>query len=317
MQTIIQKYLANINWSITPEQLYEPIGYTLESGGKRIRPQLVLMGCALFDSDFKKALDAAIAVEIFHNFTLLHDDVMDHAEMRRNRPTVHTKWDENTAILSGDAMLIKAYRFLEKIEPEKLLKVLPIFSEMALQVCEGQQYDMNFENSEEIGEDEYFKMIRLKTAVLLAASLQIGAIIGNASTEDAHWLYEFGIAIGIAFQLRDDYLDVYGDPKIFGKKIGGDILCKKKSFLLVNALKTAKLWQKAELKEIINSDALPDDEKIAKVTAIYNTMEIPQLCEKFINNYMDKALTYLDKVNARFPKQPLIDLAIQLSGRKE
>jgi len=317
MQTIVQKYLANINWSITPEQLYEPIGYTLESGGKRIRPQLVLMGCALFDSDFKKALDAAIAVEIFHNFTLLHDDVMDHAEMRRNRPTVHTKWDENTAILSGDAMLIKAYRFLEKIEPEKLLKVLPIFSEMALQVCEGQQYDMNFENSEEIGEDEYFKMIRLKTAVLLAASLQIGAIIGNASTEDAHWLYEFGIAIGIAFQLRDDYLDVYGDPKIFGKKIGGDILCKKKSFLLVNALKTAKLWQKAELKEIINSDALPDDEKIAKVTAIYNTMEIPQLCEKFINNYMDKALTYLDKVNARFPKQPLIDLAIQLSGRKE
>ncbi len=317
MQNIIQNYLSNINWSIEPKQLYEPIGYTLEAGGKRIRPQLVLMGCALFDTDIEKAVSAAAAIEIFHNFTLLHDDVMDNAEMRRNRPTVHKKWNENTAILSGDAMLIKAYQFLEKIEPDKLLKILPLFSETALQVCEGQQYDMNFEQCEKLSEEEYFKMIRLKTAVLLAASLKIGAIIGNASDEAAHWLYEFGIAIGTAFQLRDDYLDVYGDPKVFGKKIGGDILCKKKTFLFVNALKTDNLWLKAELKEILNSTALEDSEKIKRVTEIYNALEIPKLCEAAINDSMETALNCLQKVNSPYSKQPLTDLAEMLTGRKE
>lgn len=317
MQATIQNYLSQIDWTVEPRQLYEPIAYALEAGGKRIRPQLVLMGCALFDKNTEKALDAAMAIEIFHNFTLLHDDVMDKADVRRGRPTVHKRWNENTAILSGDAMMIKAYQFLEKTKPKKLQKILPIFTKTALQVCEGQQFDLNFEQLETISESDYFEMIRLKTAVLLAASLQIGAIIGNATDEDALQLYNFGIAIGTAFQLCDDFLDVYGNPKTFGKKIGGDILCKKKSFLLVKALETKNVELREKLQATINSNSLSDNEKIAQVTQLYNQLDLPKLCENAINEQMKKAFACLDKVNATNSKEPLKTLATKLAGREK
>lgn len=218
LKEIIQNYFKEIDWNIEPKQLYTPISYALESGGKRLRPMLTLMATKLFGGDINKAMPAAVALEIFHNFTLLHDDIMDRADMRRNRPTVHVKWDDNTAILSGDAMLIKAYQYLSKTETDKKEEILDLFTTTALQVCEGQQYDANFETRTDVTIEEYYHMIYLKTAVLLACALKMGAILGGASKEDANNIYEFGINIGIAFQLRDDYLDCYGDESTFGKK---------------------------------------------------------------------------------------------------
>ncbi len=316
MQNLFEKHLQAIDWNIAPVELYRPIGYTLESGGKRIRPLLVLMGCELFGENPEKALPAALAIEIFHNFTLLHDDIMDNADVRRGRPTVHRKWNDNTAILSGDAMMIKAYEFLGKLPDNKLTKVLPLFTRTALEVCEGQQFDINFETADDVSLDEYFEMIRLKTAVLLAAALKIGAIIGGANDADAQALYNFGSEIGIAFQLRDDYLDTFGDEKTFGKRIGGDILCGKKTFLLINALDRADAETQNEIKQILSDRNLSDEIKIEKITRFYEILGVKKLCEEAINARYTNALAELNRISGnKTSKKTFEELAEKLMGR--
>ena len=318
MHTDINKQLETLNWNRAPRELYLPIGYALESGGKRIRPALVLMACDLFGGTKDDAMGAALAVEVFHNFTLLHDDIMDNAETRRNRLTVHKKWNANTAILSGDAMMIKSYEFLENTPAHLWTKLFPIFTRTALEVCEGQQYDMNFETCEEVTLDEYFNMIRLKTAVLLGAALQLGAIIGGASDDDAQHLYDFGIAIGIAFQLKDDYLDTFGDEKSFGKRIGGDIVCGKKTFLLINALTQSTNDNRLLIHNTLADKLMPEEQKIRTITAIYEKLEIPALCEKAMSEYYNRALLALTKITGnKNDKQPFMALAQQLMGRTD
>ncbi len=317
MQNYIEQQLQNIDWNIAPRELYQPIGYALESGGKRLRPTLVLMACELFGGSRTEALPAALAIEIFHNFTLLHDDVMDCADVRRGRPTVHRKWDTNTAILSGDAMMIKAYEQLQRLPEKTLYQVLPIFTQTALQVCEGQQFDINFERCEEVSLTEYYNMIRLKTAVLLAAALKIGAIVGGASEKDAELLYNYGIEVGIAFQQKDDYLDTFGDEKTFGKRIGGDILCGKKTFLLINALDRANNAQRAEIHQTLADKNLPEAEKIAKITDIYQQLDISKLCEEAIEARYQQAVAILHQISdAKNSLQPLEKLAEKLVDRK-
>lgn len=318
MHTDINKQLETLNWNRAPRELYLPIGYALESGGKRIRPALVLMACDLFGGTKDDAMGAALAVEVFHNFTLLHDDIMDNAETRRNRLTVHKKWNANTAILSGDAMMIKSYEFLENTPAHLWTKLFPIFTRTALEVCEGQQYDMNFETCEEVTLDEYFNMIRLKTAVLLGAALQLGAIIGGASDDDAQHLYDFGIAIGIAFQLKDDYLDTFGDEKSFGKRIGGDIVCGKKTFLLINALTQSTNDDRLLIQNTLADKLMPEEQKIRTITAVYEKLEIPSLCEKAMSEYYNRALLALTKITGnKNDKQPFMALAQQLMGRTD
>lgn len=318
MHTYINKQLETLNWNRAPRELYLPIGYALESGGKRIRPALVLMACDLFGGTKDDAMGAALAIEVFHNFTLLHDDIMDNAETRRNRLTVHKKWNANTAILSGDAMMIKSYEFLENTPAHLWTKLFPIFTRTALEVCEGQQYDMNFETCEEVTLDEYFNMIRLKTAVLLGAALQLGAIIGGASDDDAQHLYDFGIAIGIAFQLKDDYLDTFGDEKSFGKRIGGDIVCGKKTFLLINALTQSTNDDRLLIQNTLADKLMPEEQKIRTITAVYEKLEIPALCEKAMSEYYNRALLALTKITGnQNDKQPFMALAQQLMGRTD
>ena len=318
MHTDINKQLETLNWNKAPHELYLPIGYALESGGKRIRPVLVLMACDLFGGAKDDAMGAALAIEVFHNFTLLHDDIMDNAETRRNRLTVHKKWNANTAILSGDAMMIKSYEFLENTPAHLWTKLFPIFTRTALEVCEGQQYDMNFETCEEVALDEYFNMIRLKTAVLLGAALQLGAIIGGASDDDAQHLYDFGIAIGIAFQLKDDYLDTFGDEKSFGKRIGGDIVCGKKTFLLINALKQSTNDDRLLIQNTLADKLMSEEQKIRTITAVYEKLEIPSLCEKAMSEYYNRALLALTKITGnKNDKQPFMALAQQLMGRTD
>ena len=318
MHTDINKQLETLNWNKAPHELYLPIGYALESGGKRIRPALVLMACDLFGGTKDDAMGAALAIEVFHNFTLLHDDIMDNAETRRNRLTVHKKWNANTAILSGDAMMIKSYEFLENTPAHLWTKLFPIFTRTALEVCEGQQYDMNFEICEEVALDEYFNMIRLKTAVLLGAALQLGAIIGGASDDDAQHLYDFGIAIGIAFQLKDDYLDTFGDEKSFGKRIGGDIVCGKKTFLLINALKQSTNDDRLLIQNTLADKLMSEEQKIRTITAVYEKLEIPSLCEKAMSEYYNRALLALTKITGnKNDKQPFMALAQQLMGRTD
>ena len=318
MHIDINKQLETLNWDRAPSELYLPIGYALESGGKRIRPALVLMACDLFGGAKGDAMGAALAIEVFHNFTLLHDDIMDNAETRRNRLTVHKKWNANTAILSGDAMMIKSYEFLENTPAHLWTKLFPIFTRTALEVCEGQQYDMNFETCEEVALDEYFNMIRLKTAVLLGAALQLGAIIGGASDDDAQHLYDFGIAIGIAFQLKDDYLDTFGDEKSFGKRIGGDIVCGKKTFLLINALKQSTNDDRLLIQNTLADKLMPEEQKIRTITAVYEKLEIPSLCEKAMSEYYNRALLALTKITGnKNDKQPFMALAQQLMGRTD
>jgi geranylgeranyl diphosphate synthase type II len=276
------------------------------------------MACDLFGGAKDDAMGAALAIEVFHNFTLLHDDIMDNAETRRNRLTVHKKWNANTAILSGDAMMIKSYEFLENTPAHLWTKLFPIFTRTALEVCEGQQYDMNFETCEEVTLDEYFNMIRLKTAVLLGAALQLGAIIGGASDDDAQHLYDFGIAIGIAFQLKDDYLDTFGDEKSFGKRIGGDIVCGKKTFLLINALTRSKNDDRLLIQNTLADKLMPEEQKISTITAIYEQLEIPSLCEKAMSEYYNRALLALTKITGnKNDKQPFMALAQQLMGRTD
>lgn len=319
LKDLVSEYFKNINWDIEPENLYSPIDYALQSGGKRLRPVLVLMATKLFGGDVEKAIKPAVAMEIFHNFTLLHDDVMDKADIRRGRPTICNKWDTNTAILSGDAMLIKAYQYLEDVPAEKLLPVLQLFSKTAIEVCEGQQYDGDFETRDNVTIEEYYEMIRLKTAVLLAGCLKMGAILAGASDKAAQAIYDFGIAIGIAFQLRDDYLDCYGDEKSFGKKIGGDILSGKRTFLLIQALKKCNVSQHQTILQLLGNKNIGTSEaKIAIIIDIYTQLGIPDLCNKTINEYYDIALNALNRIDKpENLKKPFIDLAKQLMGRND
>lgn len=288
--------LENFAFPAEPKELYEPVTYILSLGGKRLRPLLVLLGNYLFSGKWEEALKPSLSVEMFHNFTLMHDDIMDAAPLRRGKETVHTKWNSNTAILSGDAMMIKVYDALSDLEPAKYKKVVQLFNYTALEVCEGQQYDMNFETRNNVSEEEYLEMIRLKTAVLLGFSLQLGAILGDAKDADAEKLKHFGDAIGIGFQLKDDILDVYGDAKDFGKQVGGDIISNKKTFLLITALKDATPEQRGKLEYWITRDSFDTNEKVAAVTALYNQIGVKEKAEKVMNAYFEKGFTLLNEI---------------------
>lgn len=293
----IESEIKALKFPCPPESLYEPIRYALSVGGKRLRPALVLMAYNLYQEDIQKAIRPAVGLEVFHNFTLLHDDLMDDADLRRNKPTVHKVWNSNAAILSGDAMLIAAYQLIAETEPEQLKQVLDLFSQTAIEICGGQQYDMEFESRNDVTEEEYIEMIRLKTAVLLACALKMGAIIGNAPKDDQDHLYQYGINIGLAFQLQDDLLDVYGDTKTFGKNIGGDILCNKKTFMLINALKLSEGKQKEELVSWINKKDFNPDEKIKAVTHIYDELNLRGLSESKIQQYYKTAQEHIEALS--------------------
>lgn len=281
-----------------PANLYAPIRYVLSLGGKRIRPVLMLLAYNLYKEDVSSIYAQALAIETYHNYTLLHDDLMDKAEMRRGMPTVHKKWNDNTAILSGDSMLVLAYQYMAKNIPEHLKAVMDLFTETALEIGEGQQYDMEFETRNDVTEEEYIEMIRLKTSVLLACALKIGAILAEAPAQDADMLYKYGERVGLAFQLQDDYLDVYGDPTVFGKKNGGDILCNKKTYLLINACQMADDVQRASLQRWLDAPegSYVPEEKIAAVTELYNRIGIRQLCEEKIKTYFEEAEQLLKQV---------------------
>ena len=292
----VQAYIAGLAYSRPPVGLYEPVTYTLALGGKRIRPLLMLMAYNIYKEEVDSILSSATAIETYHNYTLLHDDLMDKADLRRGNLTVHKKWDENTAILSGDTMLVLAYKMMTQCDERYLKEVMDIFNETALEIGEGQQYDMEFETRMDVTEAEYLEMIRLKTSVLLAASMKIGAVLAGASAEDASNLYAFGLQLGLAFQLQDDYLDVYGDPAVFGKKIGGDILCNKKTYMLINALQRANEGQRAELNRWLEAEEYDPQEKIQAVTAIYDAIGIKELCHAKIESYFHAASQCLANV---------------------
>lgn len=313
----INKEIDQIQYPSAPKNLYDPIAYILDLGGKRIRPLLTLMASGIFSENPLLSMPAAVAVEVFHNFTLLHDDVMDHADIRRGKPTVHKKWNENAAILSGDAMLILAYQYLAKVDPDKLAAMLPVFSRTAMEVCEGQQYDMDFESRNDVTVPEYMEMIRLKTAVLLGCSLKLGALHSGASMLDADLLYRFGESIGLAFQLKDDLLDVYGDVAKFGKNIGGDITSNKKTFLLISALQNAEGAMKEDLNAWIDAEKFDRSEKIAAVTAIYDALGLRQKSEEQMKYYYDKAISSLSEMTVSSEKtEELKDLAYDLMFRE-
>lgn len=294
----INSHIAELQFTRRPAGLYEPVSYVLSLGGKRIRPVLMMMAYNLYKEDVESIFNQATGIEVYHNYTLLHDDLMDQADRRRGKPTVHKVWNENTAILSGDAMLVLAYQFMAEGCPAGLLKpVMDLFSLTALEICEGQQFDMEFETRDDVTEEEYLEMIRLKTSVLLAAALKLGAMLGGASEEDAARLYDFGVNLGVAFQLKDDLLDVYGDVKVFGKNIGGDILCNKKTYLLIQAYRQASDAQRAELERWVKAGQFDPAEKIAAVTALYDAIGVKALCERKIEECTRRAEESLAQVS--------------------
>ena len=300
-----------------PDELYQPVRYVLSIGGKRLRPALVLMACSLFGDAVHKALKPALAIEFFHNFTLLHDDIMDNSNIRRGQPTVHKRWDPNTAILSGDVMSILSYKIISESDEQYLKDLLQLFNTTALQVCEGQQYDMNFESRLDVTVSEYLKMIELKTAVLIAASLKAGAIAGGGDMVDAELLYEFGLNLGMAFQIRDDYLDVYGDQEKFGKKIGNDIVTNKKTFLLIKALELSDPGMNSRLKELLGDESLGPELKIKEVSSIYQRLGIDEISAGLASSYYDKSIQYLERVNTGAPrKAALANFAEKLMNRE-
>lgn len=299
----VNAYLSTMPYMREPKGLYAPIEYVLSLGGKRIRPVLMLLSYNLYKEDVDSILSQAAGIETYHNYTLLHDDLMDRANMRRNKPTVHKVWNENTAILSGDAMLVLAYRLMADCPERYLKQVMDVYNRTAIEICEGQQWDMEFETRTDVAVDEYIEMIRLKTSVLLAGALKIGAVLGDAPEEDARKLYDFGIKMGLAFQLQDDYLDVYGDPKVFGKNIGGDILCNKKTFMLINAFNRADERQKEELTRWMSCTDFCPEEKVGAVTELYNQIGIGKICEERINEYYSMGLALLDEVNVPVAKK--------------
>lgn len=293
----IEQALAAVPYPKKPEGLYEPIEYVLSMGGKRLRPTLLLMTYGLYKDDINHATPAAVGIETYHNHTLLHDDLMDHADMRRGKPTVHKKWNDNTAVLSGDTMLIMAFRHIMQCQCQHQAEALDLFARTAQEICEGQQYDVNFETRTDVTEDEYIEMIRLKTSVLLACATKMGALLAGAPETDAEVLYRFAERVGLAFQLQDDYLDVYGDPAVFGKKIGGDILCGKKTYLLINAYQRADEATKAQLLTLIGNNSMEAEAKIKAVTDIYNALDIPALTRAAINRFYDEAHNELHKLS--------------------
>lgn len=293
----VNDFLANLPYERKPFSLYEPIQYVLSMGGKRIRPILMLLSYNLFKEDPEKILMNAIALETYHNYTLLHDDLMDQADLRRGHQTVHKKWDANTAILSGDSMLVLAYDRMAQCDGKHLPEVLRLFTTTALEIGEGQQYDMEFEHRNDVKEEEYIEMIRLKTSVLLACALKIGAVLADASPEDADNLYRFGEQIGLAFQLQDDYLDVYGDTEVFGKEIGGDIVSNKKTFMLINAFNHANAEQLQELQRWVAAKDFDRKEKVEAVTRLYNEIGIDKMAQDKIAYYFEQSKRYLDAVN--------------------
>ncbi len=315
---IIEENLHSYPFGNEPHELYEPIRYALSLGGKRIRPVLTLMSCEMFDPDFKKALYPALGIEVFHNFTLLHDDIMDKAPLRRGEETVHTKWNENIAILSGDVMLVRAYELFTKSDGEYLQTILQKFNKCAAEVCEGQQYDMNFETERHIVEGDYLKMIRLKTAVLLATAIEIGAIVGGADGSISSSLYEFGINIGLGFQLKDDLLDVYGDSAKFGKQSGGDIIANKKTWLLIKALEKARGDELKDLNKWLDAREFDNEEKVAAVMKIYDKLGVKYLCESKMNNYFSQANKIFDSLDMpEETKAPLRELTQKLMDRQK
>jgi geranylgeranyl diphosphate synthase type II len=295
-QNVISKQLEGIFLDKEPAGLYEPVRYILSMGGKRLRPSLTLMGCNLFTDEINNAIYPAIAIELFHNFTLMHDDVMDKSDIRRNKPTVHKKWNENAAILSGDVLLVKSYEYFSKC-PENIFKdALEVFTETAIKVCEGQQYDMEYEVRSDVSISEYLKMIELKTAALIAGALRIGALAGQASAYNADLLYEFGRNIGIAFQLQDDLLDVYADPEVFGKAGGGDIVSNKKTFLLISALNSKNTGLANIINEWMGKAIFDKDEKIREITRIFDKLNLREITTEKIDYYFSTGLESLDKL---------------------
>ena len=290
------EYKKEQNLNREPENLYEPIRYILSLGGKKIRPVLTLMGASLFSNDYKKALPAAYAIEMFHNFTLVHDDIMDDAPLRRGQETVHEKWNINAGILSGDAMLILAYQYFENYPPEIFQKLAKLFSKTAIEVCDGQQLDVDFETRNDVSIEEYIKMISLKTSVLIGAALKMGAIVSEANNEDANILYNFGLNLGIAFQLQDDYLDTYGNPETFGKQVGGDIIENKKTYLFLKALELANPKDTILLNDLYQSKLDDNKEKIKLVKQLFDKYEIPNYIRQQIEKYSQKAFSVLDNI---------------------
>ena len=306
----INAEIEKLDWSREPKGLYEPIGYTLAAGGKRVRPQLALLATKLFGGKEEDVLPAALALEVFHNFTLLHDDVMDKAPVRRGRPTVHVKWNENTAILSGDQMMIEAYKLLSQVPEKKLAKTLRLFNKMATEICEGQQYDVDFESRDDVTIPEYMEMIRLKTSVLLATALQIGAYIGYANDEQQKKIYEYGIHVGLAFQIQDDMLDCYGDEATFGKAIGGDIAENKKTYL----------WLTAAAKGAKDELAMRDesrDERFKRVMAVYKRLRVKAAAEKEIAKQTDAAIACLEDLPQNEYTEQLRAMARKLADRSK
>jgi len=313
----INEELQKLDWQREPRGLYAPIAYTLDSGGKRLRPTLALTACEMYCGDAQPALPVALALEIFHNFTLLHDDVMDQAPVRRGKPTVHVRWNDNTAILSGDQMMTEAYMQLERISPEQLPEVLRIFNRMANGIWCGQQLDMEFEKREDVGVDEYLEMIRLKTSVLLGAALQLGGFVAHAPEEDVQTLYRIGEQLGLAFQVQDDLLDVWGDPATFGKRIGGDIVQNKKSLVQILALQHAEGDTLLALQGWLHRQNFVEEQKIREVTALYDALGIRSLCEARVEEYTASAMRDIDCLSVPDEeKEKLRVIARNLLNRK-
>lgn len=313
----VNQALDHLAYDRQPQGLYAPIKYELSLGGKRLRPVLMLLTYNMYKEDVENIMMQALGLEIYHNFTLLHDDVMDRADMRRGKPCVHKVWNDNTAILSGDTMIVDSFIRMLQCDPAHLPDVMDVFSRTALEISEGQQYDMEFESRNDVKEEEYLEMIRLKTSVLLACAVKIGALLGDATNEDAALLYDFGEKIGLAFQLQDDYLDVYGDFAVFGKRIGGDILCNKKTYLLIKAFEHANEGQRKELESWVSRTEYAPQEKIDAVTRLYNEIGVRELCDQKINMFFQLAEQSLQKVSLPWEKKSqLWNYALQLMSRK-
>lgn len=313
----VNNFIANLSYERKPESLYAPVKYVLSMGGKRIRPTLMLLAYNMFKDDPERILMQAVGLETYHNYTLLHDDLMDHADLRRGHETVHKRWNDNQAVLSGDTMLVLAYERMAQGLTDKLGEVLSLFTQTALEIGEGQQYDIDFETRNDVSEEEYIEMIRLKTSVLLACALKIGAILGGASQTDADNLYKFGEQIGLAFQLQDDYLDVYGDPKVFGKAVGGDIASNKKTYMLINAFNCADDCQRKELQRLIGAETFDREEKVAAVTTLYNEIGIDKMAKDKMDFFFEQSKRYLDAVSiSEERKQELRAYAERMMKRK-
>ena len=316
-QEFLLDYLQSQYETKEPRNLYEPIHYILDLGGKKMRPVLTLMSAEVFDADYKKALPAALAVEVFHNFSLVHDDIMDDAPLRRGHETVHEKWNINTGILSGDAMLILAYQYFEQYEPLIFRDLAKLFSKTALEVCEGQQWDVDFEDRNDVTIAEYLKMIQYKTAVLVAAAMKMGAIIAETSVENANLIYDFGLNLGLAFQLQDDFLDAFGNPETFGKQVGGDIIENKKTYLYLKAVAFSNQEEAEELKRLFAIQPEDSTDKIERVKALFNSSGASKATQDAIQDFTFKAFQMLDQMNISDDKKAMLKgFGENLMGRK-